>query len=191
MTTLLDRKAAKLVVVCKPMSNNVYYSYKSKENRNRQNRLILDQRVFSFDQPAIFSLWAASIWIANLPLYPPLAKCRQLVRSLPYCLRLCCTGWSIVKVFSVPHFPMVSSSIGVRAARPVLWKLVSKPSQLSIFLAKIMAAIFDFNHVISEQKIQNRTYQLDQFIICVSVDTYSVYADIITCWSFFPVIWIL
>ena len=86
---------------------------------------------------------------------------------------------------------MVSSSIGVRVARPVLWKLVSKPSQLSIFLAKIMAAIFDFNYVISEQKIQNITYQLDQFIICVSVDTYSVYADIITWWSFFPVIWIL
>ena len=43
------------------MSNNVYYSYKSKENRNRQNRLIFDQRVLSFDQPAIFSLWAASV----------------------------------------------------------------------------------------------------------------------------------
>ena len=76
---------------------------------------------------------------------------------------------------------MVSSIIGVSAAGPVLRKLVSKPSQLSIFLAKIMAAIFDFNHVISEQKIQNRTYQLDQFIICISVDTYSVYVDIITC----------
>ena len=120
LITLLGRKAAKLVVVCKPMSNNVYYSYKSKENRDRQNRLILDQRLLPFDQPAIFSLWAASIWIANLPLDPPLAKCRHLARSLPYCLRFCCTGWTIIEVFSIPHFPMVSSSIGVSGARPVL-----------------------------------------------------------------------
>ena len=47
LTTLLGRKAAKLSI-------NVYHSYKSKENRDRQNRLILDQRLLPFDQPAIF-----------------------------------------------------------------------------------------------------------------------------------------